>query len=106
MARKTFLGQCNKMAQRMDEFENKYGITSVIYQKLEKYGVVTIPILCEEVHSRADLKRKLEITNEYYCDLLLQIIQKERGGGGAAKGNKNEEHNEYQQEGADATAWI
>eukprot|EP01083_Nonionella_stella_P095159 267098_1 len=104
IVRKTFIRECNKMAQRMDDFENNYGITSVIYQKLEKYGVVTIPILCEEVQSRDDLKRKLKITNDYYCDVLLQIIQKQSGGDDAVA--KRKESDEYQQEGADATAWI
>eukprot|EP01083_Nonionella_stella_P048915 130523_1 len=107
IARKTFLRECSKMAQGMDEFENNYGITTVIYQKLEKYGVVTIPILCEEVQSCDDLKRKLKITNDYHCDVLLQIIQKESGGDDAVvKKKESEEHDEYQQEGADATAWI
>eukprot|EP01083_Nonionella_stella_P031874 87209_1 len=85
IARKTFIKQCNKMAQRMDDFENNYGITTVIYQKLEKYGVVTVPILCEQVQSRDDLQTKFKITNDYHCDFLLQIIQKENGDGAMAK---------------------
>eukprot|EP01083_Nonionella_stella_P048916 130524_1 len=94
IARKAFLRECTKMTQRMDEFENNYGITTLIYQQLEKYGVVTIPILCKQVQSRDDLKRKFKITKDHHCDLLLQIIQKEDGDGVAAKGK----HYEYQQE--------
>eukprot|EP01083_Nonionella_stella_P292388 994447_1 len=109
--RKTFLRQCNKMVEQMDEFENNYGITAVVYEQLEKYGVVTIPILCQQAPTPNDLKRKFKITNDYHCDLLLKIIQKENGDGGVVIANKNQLQNneneeEYQQEGADATAWI
>eukprot|EP01083_Nonionella_stella_P276721 940462_1 len=91
IARKTFLRQCSKMTRKMDEFENSYGIKEVLYEQLEKHGVVTVAILCKEVQSREDLKRKFKITKDHHCDLLLQIIQKEDGDGAVAKGNKNEE---------------
>eukprot|EP01084_Bolivina_argentea_P057552 105157_1 len=81
IARKKFIGECNKMRKQMDEFQNDYGITAFVYDKLARYGIVTVPILCYEVKNIDDLKGKLKITNDNQCTFLLQIIQNQNYNG-------------------------
>eukprot|EP01084_Bolivina_argentea_P201447 344334_1 len=77
IARKKFLAKCSKMKLEMDEFKNGYGITSILYERLAKYGIVTISILCDEIKRKNDLKYKYKITNENQCNLLWNVIQKQ-----------------------------
>eukprot|EP01084_Bolivina_argentea_P054665 100248_1 len=73
--RKKFLAKCAMMKQEIDEFRNKYQIPSILNQRLAKYGVVTINILCGEVKDKKDLQLKYQITNERQCNLLWELIQ-------------------------------
>ena len=73
--RKKFLNKCSKMKIDMDNFKNNYGIPSIVYDKLSKYGIVTINILCDEIKDKADLVNKYELDDENQRDLLWNLIQ-------------------------------
>eukprot|EP01084_Bolivina_argentea_P291708 501369_1 len=74
--KKKFLKKCQKMKQDMDYFRDDVGIPSILYDRLAKYGIVTMGILCDEVKRKEDLKAKFIITNVNQCDLLWNIVQK------------------------------
>eukprot|EP01084_Bolivina_argentea_P310372 537063_1 len=69
-----FVDQCKQMKNEMNKFKNEYGISSVLYEKLSKYGIVTIDILCNQVKDKNDLKTKFKITDNAQCDKLWNII--------------------------------
>eukprot|EP01084_Bolivina_argentea_P169035 293049_1 len=75
IARKTFLKHCKKMGMEMDQFKNQYNIPAVLYEKLAKYGIVTINILCNEVQNTDDLKKKFKIMDQMQCDIIWTVIQ-------------------------------
>ena len=52
----------------MGEFKSECGINKFSYNKLSKYGIVTLMILCDVIENKQDLKRKYEIENAKQCD--------------------------------------
>eukprot|EP01083_Nonionella_stella_P199805 732370_1 len=61
LLRKRFLKKCEKMKTDMDRFQNEYGISALLMERLSDYGLVTIKILCEEIKKESDLKDKYKI---------------------------------------------
>ena len=80
IARRKFLKKCRKLKTDMDCFKDDYGIPSIVYERLAKYGIVTLNVLCEEVQKRNDLMIKYKMINENQCDLLWNIIQQNVNG--------------------------
>eukprot|EP01084_Bolivina_argentea_P069597 126607_1 len=75
MARNRFLRKCDEMKKEMNRFKNEYGISSILYDRLAKYGIVTMNILCNEVEKKSDLRKKFQIFNDNQCNLLWSLIQ-------------------------------
>eukprot|EP01084_Bolivina_argentea_P019189 35688_1 len=75
--RKKVLKHCNEMKNKMIKFKSAYGISSTLYEKLAKYGIVTLHILCDQVLNKNDLPSKFEITNANQIDLIWNIITQE-----------------------------
>ena len=75
IARKKFLKKCRQIKTDMDHFKDNYNIPFVLYERLAKYGIVTVSILCNEVKDKSHLKIKFKIENIDQCDLLWNIIQ-------------------------------
>ena len=75
IVRKKFLKKCRKIKSEMDHFKDNYQIPPILYDRLAKYGIVTLGILCDEVKKISVLKIKYKITNVHQCDLLWNIIQ-------------------------------
>eukprot|EP01084_Bolivina_argentea_P052657 96719_1 len=75
MGRRKFLRKCDEIKKEMNRFKNECGISDVLYHRLEKYGIVTMNILCDEVKDKSDLKHKFKITNENQCNILWKLIQ-------------------------------
>ena len=78
--RKRFLKQCRRFKVDMEEFQNECGINKVLYERLAKYGLVTLSILCNAVQSKDDLKEKYKITNESQLELLWNLVQETENG--------------------------
>eukprot|EP01083_Nonionella_stella_P180089 641256_1 len=76
LLRKRFLKKCEKMKTDMDRFQNEYGISALLMERLSDYGLVTIKILCEEIKKESDLKDKYKINNEKQCNFVWKLTQK------------------------------
>eukprot|EP01083_Nonionella_stella_P008266 23783_1 len=87
--RKRFLSKCVEMKDDMDRLKDECGISSVLYNRLAKYGLVTMNILCEEIKKQSDLKDKYQIDNDNQCNFVWQLIQK----------CENQNHDQVQAEG-------
>ena len=73
--RKKILAKCKEMAQDMDAFKHNHGIPSILYNRLAKYGIMTLDILCNEIKNKQDLMRKYGIENDNQREMLWQLIQ-------------------------------
>ena len=74
--RKKFLIKCNEINNDMNEFRSACGINKFLYDKLSKYGIVTLSILCDLINDKQDLKIKYELENDNQCDLLWKLKKK------------------------------
>ena len=73
--RRRILANCKEMKVEIEKFKNNHGIPLILYERLAKYGIITLSILCNEVKEPTDLKMKFEIANENQCDLLWDVVQ-------------------------------
>ena len=76
IARKKFLKKCGEMKTEMDKFKTQYGISSVLYKRLAKYGLVTLDILSMEIQNEDDLRSKYDIHGQQDIAFLWRLIQK------------------------------
>ena len=76
--RKKLIKAFKNLEQKMDAFRRCELIPSFLVQKLAKYGIVTMDILCLEIETKADLNEKAKMKNQSHCDLLWNIIENQR----------------------------
>ena len=76
IARKKFLKKCGEMKTEMDKFKTQYGISSVLYKRLAKYGLVTLDILSMEIQNEDDLRSKYDIRGQQDIAFLWRLIQR------------------------------
>ena len=75
IARRKFLKKCNEMTAEMKRFKTECDISSLLYKKLAKYGLVTLDILSVEVQRKQDIL-KFAIHALQDVDLLWTLIQR------------------------------
>ena len=68
-----FLGEGRELKKAMETFKTS-NIPSILIQKLSRFGIVTMDLLCHQVRSKSDLENKYNIHNETHCDLLWNLI--------------------------------
>merc|ERR1712244_195638 len=85
IARKKFLKKCGEMKTELDKFKMQYGISSVLYKRLAKYGLVTLDILSMEIQSEDDLRSKYGIRGEQDIAFLWDLIQQNTSNDGGPK---------------------
>eukprot|EP00486_Rosalina_sp_Unknown_P016224 CAMPEP_0201578876 /NCGR_PEP_ID=MMETSP0190_2-20130828/25974_1 /ASSEMBLY_ACC=CAM_ASM_000263 /TAXON_ID=37353 /ORGANISM="Rosalina sp." /LENGTH=277 /DNA_ID=CAMNT_0048012539 /DNA_START=1 /DNA_END=831 /DNA_ORIENTATION=+ len=71
--RKRLMGECRKLKERMKQFK-KVKMSEILRQKLHKYGIVTIDILCKECENKFVMKTKFGF-NDKQCECLWNIIE-------------------------------
>eukprot|EP01083_Nonionella_stella_P270933 917680_1 len=72
---KRFVGECKKLKEEMDAFQQSNLIPILLVDKLSKCGIITMKILCREVQHKLDLKNKFNIADKKQCTLLWNVIQ-------------------------------
>eukprot|EP01083_Nonionella_stella_P106944 309158_1 len=75
VARKRFLAKCKQMVQEMDQFKER-GISSVLYKQLNKYGIVTMDILCVTIKNKGDLKSVYGIERDADVNALWDMMKR------------------------------
>eukprot|EP01083_Nonionella_stella_P233568 822789_1 len=100
MARKKFIGKCRDMMLEMNSFKDEYGLSSVLYKKLIRYGIITMDILCMTVERKEDLKNVYHIEHEDDVNTLCNLMKQHR------KNQKYQMEGNEQPNNSNETAYI
>jgi len=78
LKRKKFLRECAKFSEEMKDLEarmREHHISVLTAKRLQKFGILTMAILAEEIEQKSDLWMKYGIADQKQCNLLWKMIR-------------------------------